>query len=305
MNEPMRKYFRPGIIAFMSYPAIIKGEGDKIEESIRKIVLDPYFDAIEITWIKDPAVRARVKKMLDESHMTVIYAAQPRLLTTGMNINHLDSAESAKALATLKEGIDEAYEMGASGFAFLSGKYEEANKEKAYEILLNNTDELCKYAASRGSMPVNLEIFDFDVDKKSLIGPTPLALRFAQDMSKRNHKNFGLLVDLSHIPQIRESIRDSIVPIKDYLTHTHIGNAVCKDPSHLAYGDTHPRFGFPNGSNDVDELVEFLRILLEVGHLNPKNPPVLSFEVKPVGDEDPEIIIANGKRVLETAWARV
>ena len=303
MNEPMRKYFRPGIIVFMSYPAIIRGEGD-VEGAIRKIALDPYFDAIEITWVKDPAVRANVKKLLDQSHLSVVYGGQPRLLTTGMNINHLDSEQNAAALETLKQGIDEAYEMGASGFAFLSGKYEEETKEKAYEILLANTDELCKYAAARGEMKVNLEVFDFDIDKKSLIGPTPFALRFAQDMRKR-HQHFGLLVDLSHIPLLRESIRDSLIPIKDYITHTHIGNAVCGDPSHLAYGDAHPRFGFPNGSNDVEELTEFLRVLLEIGHLNPANPPILSFEVKPVGDEDPDIIIANGKRVLDTAWARV
>lgn len=303
MNEPMRKYFRPGIISFMSYPSIIKGEGD-VEGAIRKIAADPYFDAIEISWIKDPAVRARVKVMLDQSHLTVVYAAQPRLLTAGLNINHLESEQNAAALETLKQGIDEAYEMGASGFAFLSGKYDEANKEKAYEILLNNTSELCEYAAARGNMPVNLEVFDFDVDKKSLIGPTPLALRFAQDITKQ-HKNFGLLVDLSHVPLLRETIRESIIPVKDYITHVHIGNAVCGDPSHLAYGDAHPRFGFPNGSNDVEELREFLQVLLEIGYLNPKNPPIVSFEVKPVGDEDPDIIIANGKRVLDTAWARV
>ena len=303
MNESMRKFFRPGIIAFMAYPAIGSGQGD-IEDAIRKIAMDPYFDVIEITWIKDPDVRARVKKMLDQSHLSVAYGAQPRLLTTGMNINNIDSSQNSAALETLKQGIDEAYEMGACGFAFLSGKYDEGNKEKAYQILLDNTDELCKYAAARGTMPVNLEVFDFDIDKKSLIGPAPLALRFAQDMRKR-HSNFGLLVDLSHVPLLHESIRESIIPVKDFITHAHIGNAVCGDPSHLAYGDAHPRFGFPNGSNDVEELTEFLRVLLEIGYLNPKKPPILSFEVKPVGDEDPEIIIANGKRVLDTAWARV
>jgi sugar phosphate isomerase/epimerase len=287
----------------MSYPSIIGGEGD-VEGVMRKIAADAYFDVVEITWIKDAAVRARVKKMLHEARLTVIYGAQPRLLTTGLNINHTDPAQNAAALETLKQGVDEAYEMGASGFAFLSGKYEEALKEEAYKILLNNTEALCKYSASKGNMPVNLEVFDFDIDKKSLIGPVDLALRFAKDMRGRAD-NFGLVVDLSHLPLLRETARESLIPIKDYIRHAHIGNAVCTSPSHTAYGDAHPRFGFPNGANDVDELVEFLRVLLEIGYLNPDNPPVVSFEVKPVGDEDPDIIVANGKRVLETAWARV
>jgi len=55
----------------------------------------------------------------------------------------------------------------------------------------------------------------------------------------------------------------------------------------------------------VDELVEYLRVLLRVGYLNKENPPVLSFEVKPWGDEDPDIVIANAKRVLNMAWSRV
>jgi hypothetical protein len=35
--------------------------------------LDDYFDAVEITWIKDEGIRERVKKMLNSSHLTVAY----------------------------------------------------------------------------------------------------------------------------------------------------------------------------------------------------------------------------------------
>ena len=63
--------------------------------------------------------------------MKLAYGSQPRLLTTGLNINDLNDEGRGKALASLKEGIDEAYELGAVGFAFLSGKYEEATKEES------------------------------------------------------------------------------------------------------------------------------------------------------------------------------
>jgi hypothetical protein len=84
-----------------------------------------------------------------------------------------------------------------------------------------------------------------------------------------------------------------------------MGNCVVRDASLPAYGDVHPRFGFPNSENDVDQLVDYLQILLKVGYLNPENPPVVSFEVKPFGDEDPDLVIANAKRVLNLAWARL
>ena len=254
--------------------------------------------------MKDREVRKEVKGMLEASHMAVGYGGQPRLLTTGMNINHLNAEERAKAVATLKEGIDEAYELGAKGFAFLSGKYEEQTKVEAYQALISSTKELCAYAKSKGDMRVILEVFDYDIDKKSLIGPATLAKRFAQEI-RNEFDNFGLMVDLSHVPMIHETCEESILPVKEYLVHAHMGNTVIKSPDCVAYGDTHPRFGFPNGENDVDQLVEFLRVLLKIGFLNKENPPIVSFEVKPWGDEDPDIVVANAKRTLNLAWCKV
>lgn len=303
MNEPMLKYFKPGLIHFMAYPSTIKGEGP-IAETVKRIACDDYFAAIEVTWIKDAEVRKQVKRIVEESHLVLAYGAQPRLLTTGLNINDLNEEGRQKALATLKEGIDEAYEMNATGFAFLSGKYKEETKEQSYQALLVSTKELCAYAKSKGSMRVILEIFDYDIDKKSIIGPAPLAKRFAEDVRKE-YDNFGLMADLSHIPMIHETCEEAILPIKEYLVHAHMGNTVIKDPKCEAYGDMHPRFGFPNSENDVEELTEFLRMLIKAGFLNKDNPPILSFEVKPWGDEDPELVIANAKRTLNEAWAKL
>ncbi|MGI6778451.1 MAG: sugar phosphate isomerase/epimerase family protein [Acetivibrionales bacterium] len=303
MNESMYKYFKPGIVHFMAFPSTMKGEGH-IVETVRRIARDDYFTAIEVTWIKDPEARKEVKKIIETSHMEVEYGAQPRLLTTGLNINHLDREERAKAVDTLKEGIDEAYEIGAKGLVFLSGKYEKETREQSYQALLESTKELCTYAKSKGNLRVILEVFDYDIDKKSIIGPASLAKRFAEDIAAK-YDNFGLLVDSSHIPMLHETYEESILPVKDYLVHAHMGNSVIKKPDCEAYGDTHPRFGFPNGENDVDELAEYLRILLDIGFLNTKKPPILSFEVKPWGQEDPELVIANAKRTLNEAWAKV
>ncbi|MBK5243218.1 TIM barrel protein [Clostridium sp.] len=303
MNESIHKYMKVGLIHFMAYPSCIKGEGP-IEETLKKIALDDYFDAVEITWIKDKDVRQRAKKIIETSHLSVAYGAQPRHLTTGLNINDINEEGRLKAVATIKEGIDEAYEMGATGLAFLSGKYEESKKEEAYVSLIKSTKEICKYAKSKGNLMIVHEIFDYDVDKKALVGPVSLAKRYAEDIRKE-HDNFGLMVDLSHLPLIRETAEESILPIKDYLVHAHIGNCVVKDSSLPGYGDNHPRFGFPGGENDVDELVEYLRVLMDIGFLNEEKRPFLSFEVKPYGDEDPDLVIANAKRVLNLAWAKL
>jgi sugar phosphate isomerase/epimerase len=301
MIESIHKFAKIGLIHFMAYPSTIKGEGP-IEETIRKIAVDDYFDAIEITWIKDPETRKRVKKVLDSSHLTVAYGGQPRLLTTGQNINDLDESKRQIAVANLKEGIDEAYEMGAVGFGFLSGKYIEDKKEEAYLALVKSTKEICSYAKSKGNLKIAHEVFDFDIDKCSLIGPVDLAKRYAKAICAE-FDNFGLMVDLSHLPIIHESARESLIPVKDYIIHAHMGNCMMKDRNDPAYGDAHPRFGYPGGENDVEELVEYLKVLIEIGYLNSDNRRILSFEVKPVGDEDPDIVVANAKRVLNLAWA--
>lgn len=301
MKESIHKYAKIGLIHFMAYPATIKGEGP-IEETIRKIAVDDYFDAIEITWIKNPDTRARVKKMLDTSHLSVAYGAQPRLLTTGQNINELDESKRQVAVSNLKEGIDEAYEMGAVGLGFLSGKYQEDKKEEAYRALVKSTRDICAYASTKGGLKIAHEVFDFDIDKCALVGPVDLAKRYAEEICTE-FDNFGLMVDLSHLPILHESARQSLIPVKDYIIHAHMGNCVMKDHGDPAYGDAHPRFGYPGGENDVDELVEYLKVLMEIGYLDPDNRRFLSFEVKPVGDEDPDIVVANAKRVLNLAWA--
>ena len=303
MNESIKKYMKVGIIHFMAFPSTMKGEGP-IEDTVRVIAKDDYFDAIEVTWIKDPEARKNVKKIIETAHMAVAYGAQPRLLTTGMNINSLDDEERARAIRSMKEGIDEAYELGAKGFAFLSGKYREDKKEEAFEALVASTEELCEYARSKGDLRVIHEVFDYAIDKKSLIGPALLAKRYAEAIRKK-YDNFGLMVDLSHLPLIGETLEEAILPIKEYLVHAHMGNCVVKDKDMPAYGDAHPRFGFPGGENDVDELAAYLKILLDIGFLNTVNPPILSFEVKPYGDEEPELVIANAKRTLNAAWAKV
>ncbi len=269
MNESLHKYMKVGLVHFMAYPATIKGEGPVLE-TIKKLALDDYFTAIEITTIKNAEERKKAKQMLETSHMTVAYGAQPRLLTTGLNINDLNEEGRQKALTNLKEGIDEAYEMGATGFAFLSGKYEEATKEQSYQALVSSTKEICAYAKSKGNMKVALEVFDYDVDKKSLVGPSALALRYAKEI-KEEHDHFGLMVDLSHIPLIHETIEESLLPVKDYIIHAHIGNCVVKSADMPAYGDLHPRFGFPNGENDVDEVVAYLKVLFDIGYLEKAN----------------------------------
>lgn len=301
MNESIYKYLQVGLIHFMAYPETTKFEKqENIIESIKKVLVDDYFNIIEITHIEDKTNRKKIKELLEQSHMTIAYGVQPRLLGAKLNPNHLDETEREKAEKIIIESIDEADYLEAKSISFLAGKYNENRKDKAYEQLLKTTKNVCEYAKTK-NINVNLEVFDYNFDKKLLIGPATYAAKFAEDV-RQYVNNFGLLVDLSHLPQTYESSKFAIQTMKQYITHFHIGNCVMKDGA-TAYGDTHARFGFPNGVNDVNEVKEFLKVMKEEGFFEEEKPYIISFEVKPWEDEDSEIIIANAKRTLNRAWA--
>ena len=302
MIESINSYCKIGIVHPMLYPVTIKGEGP-VYETIKSIVCDEYFDAIEITRVVGDDVIVKVANLIKIAKVTPFFAAQPVLLTQGLNINDLDEEKRLIALDNVKKAIDVAEKLGCKGVGFLSGKYEEATKEDSYQALLKSTKSLCAYAKEK-DMSIVLEIFDYDIDKKSLIGPTKLAKKFAEDI-KKECSNFGLMVDLSHIPMYYESVRDALEPIKEHLVHAHIGNTVIKGSDCEAYGDMHPYFGFPNSENDVEEVKEFLEVLLDIGYLNKNTRPFLSFEVKPWGDDDVDAVLINAKRVLNRAWQLV
>jgi sugar phosphate isomerase/epimerase len=266
-------------------------------------VEDEFFAAVEITWIKDPAERARVKALLATSHLTVGYGAQPCLLSQKLNLNHFDAAERKKAVDQVKACIDEAAEVGAEAVAVLSGADPGARREEAFALLVSSVKELCSYAKSKGLRFV-LESFDSKYDKKCLIGPAKDALALCKAVRKE-YKDFGIMVDLSHLPIQDETPMQVFGTLKkENIAHIHIGNSV-KQAGHPAYGDQHPRFGLPGGENDVPQLVEYLKVLFEIGYLGKGRRPVVAFEVKPLSGETSGAVIASAKRTLLEAWALV
>jgi len=302
MKDALQSYMQVGIVHFMAYPECMKGEGP-IYDTLTKIVEDDFFSAVEITWIKDSAERARVKALLATSHMNVGYGAQPCLLSQKLNLNHFDPAERRRAVAQVKACIDEAAEVGAPAVAVLSGVDPGERREEAFALLVDSVKELCGHAKTKGLRFI-LESFDSKYDKKCLIGPAKDAQALCKAVRKE-YKDFGIMIDLSHLPIQDETPKHVFATLTpDNIAHIHIGNSV-KAHGHSAYGDQHPRFGLPGGENDVPQLVEFLRELFAIGYLGAGRRPVVAFEVKPLPGETSGAVIASAKRTLLEAWAQV
>jgi sugar phosphate isomerase/epimerase len=304
MDKHWNNFCTMSIVHFMAFPQCIGGEGP-IVETVSKIAEDPFFGAIEIGWIKDLKVRAATKAVLEAAHIQVSYGAQSALLLRKLNLNSLDEAERRTAVDQLKMCVDEGAQVGAKWVAFLSGRDPgDADRPKALEALIQSVKEVCAHGQGKG-IALTCEVFDREIDKKCLIGPSGYAAEFAK-VVRQDYPDFGLMYDLSHLPLLFEKAEPALRLIKDYLVHIHIGNGVV-DPNLPGYGDLHPRFGWPGGSNDVPELVNFLQALFKIGYLAEGDArPWVGFEVKPqAAGETSELIIAGTKRVWQEAWARV
>lgn len=307
MTECWNKYFNIGTIHFMSFPEVMKGDGPIIE-TLEKILTNDFFTAVEITRINDDKVREEVKSMLESSRVVTAYGAQPVLLSNKLNLNSLDENERIKAVKEIKKCIEEAAYLGTKGVAVLSGPHPGESQEKeAIQKLLQSLEELCGYSQKYG-LKFELESFDFDVDKKCLIGKSDITAVIAKEVRKK-YSNFGLILDLSHFPIQYESTRRALKNCQEFITHLHIGNCVLKDKGHRAYGDQHPRFGIEGGENDVEQVREFFSVLFKLGWLKKEgsvrlgDKPIISFEVKPMAGERSDIVLANSIRVFKEAWS--
>jgi sugar phosphate isomerase/epimerase len=303
VKSELHSAMKVGIVHFMAYPEAQRGE--RVLETMTKIAEDEFFGAIEITTIADPDTRKQAARLLSDAHLVVGYGAQPIELSNKLDLNALDREQRQKAVDRMKQAVDEAYELGAQRFAMLSGPHlDDAREAETVKLLVDSLNQICAYAESKGALPVCLETFDRAIDKKSLIGPNALAVEVSKAV-RREHPTFGLMLDLSHLPLQFETSEPALRVAKDHLVHAHIGNCVLNERSHPLYGDLHPRFGCEGGENDVPEVIEYLRALWDIGYIGDGKQNVVAFEVRPHRDESSSIVVANAKRTLMEAWARL
>ncbi len=305
MEGKPQDFMKVGLIHFMAFPEIMKGEGPVVE-TLTQICSDPYFQAVEVTHVADAAARNEAIQVARDAGFAVAYGCQPVLLSQKLNLNHPEKAERAKALQAAKENIDEAYEWDAAGFAVLSGPDPgDDARDEGWNLLEDSIRQLCEYSAARGGMPVVLETFDRQpYGKNCLAGPTRESVASAQKVIA-DCPSFGLMLDLSHLPLLGENPDFTLTTAKPVLRHLHIGNCVMRHPDHPAYGDNHPVFGIEEGENDADSLAEFLREALKAGYTSKDNRRIVSFELKPYGDQTPADVIKNAKETLDEAWPKV
>jgi len=302
----MAQNFKLGVVQFMAFPNSDQNP-EALLASLKAIALDADFSLVEVTRMPDQETLTKVRSLLESARLDCGFAATPVILRQGLNPSATDETVRESAVDELKKCVDEAIALGAKTLTLMSGPFS-GNEASELRAFVKTLDEICAYAADRSSsepLLVLVEPFDRNVDKKALVGPSSLAGELASEMMSR-HRNFGLLIDLSHLPLLGETVDECLISLpSESVRHVHIGNCVIV-PDDPLYGDQHPPFGYPRSENGVEQVRIFLSALHYSGYFSRPSPyglPTVSFEVKPLPDQDPLIVLANAKRVLREALA--
>ncbi|MHA1897682.1 MAG: Cgl0159 family (beta/alpha)8-fold protein, partial [Promethearchaeota archaeon] len=285
------------LVTFMAFPGPRLGRSAQLGEAPEKYMLESldfivktkFFNAVEVTLVKDPELRYKLAELYKKHKLYVTYCAQPVQLINEDNliaptdISSIDELERLNAVARLKECMDEAYEIGAKQFCFVSGQDPGTEngltaRRQATAALLKSIRELCQYSKKldkkynrKEKMLITLEMFDRENDrnmKNQLIGPTSEARQLAITLKDEDGwDNFGLLYDLSHMFLIRDGFQhentDALRSLASYLNWIHIANSVI-DKEDQYYGDTHVSLDYPNGTVTPEVLADFLKTLNEI-----------------------------------------
>ncbi len=283
--------YKVGIVVFMAFPELIKSDEGAAEKT-KILINDKFFDLLELPWISDIEWN-KIKEYVEKTGRKINFSMglQLQVLVQKYNPSAVNEDERKKAEEVLVKGVEVAGKRGMKAVALCSGPNVEAEKEKAVQAFIKTVSAMAEKALEY-NMPVFVETFDYQWDKKRLLGPIDFSAKIIEEI-RASYKNVYLLWDLSHGPLLGEK-PEVLRPYADILGHIHIG---CTKKVDDKLYDWHPGFYRPGALNTEKEVAELLQVLHDI-----KYNGAVSFEIKPEEDQHPLEVINSAKGVLLRAY---
>lgn len=299
MKENIGKYARLGLVHHLLYPRCLEDAAYHFE-TLREFVKRDDIETFDCCLPFEEPYKRKAMEAVRDSGKEVVYSMHIFPLDK-ISLGSDSPREQKLIRLYLQDQIAAAAAIGAKGFVFSSGRDVPAPERPA---ALKNFRNLCKWLCpelAKHGITALLEPFDREFDKKFLYGPTPECMELINSLEPEI-VNFGIELDIAHLPLMGESFEKAISTVKPKLKRMHIGNCVMKDSSSKWRGDTHPPVGFAGGEIDVPELTEVLRLALRAGYLNKEQRGALVLEMLPFPDMTVEETIRDSAKRLEEAW---
>jgi sugar phosphate isomerase/epimerase len=300
MKEPITRYARVGLVHHLLYPDC----GETPEEHTRTLLAlaeRTDIETFDCCLPYDEEGRSRLGPALrrcgkvDVTFATHFFPLRKLSFCTAMK------TEQAQIRMIVRDMVEQAAAIGATGFIFASGG---PSPEVAVPANHAAFADFCRWLCGelkRRGITALLEPFDSAVDKRFLYGPTAACVALVESL-RPEVDNLGIELDLAHVPLMGESYEQAIRTVAPHLQRVHLGNCVMRDATNARYGDTHPPIGLPGGEIDVPELTEILRLLLAAGFLATNRRGNMVLEMTPWPGRSIEETIADAFRRLHAAW---
>ncbi len=303
MKECITKFARLGFSHFMLYPKCLEDSDDHVR-TLEALVERDDIETFDCFIPYGQGRQERLTRAIRQSGKEDIGFFIHQFPYTKLLLSSSNPVEQHQSRLIIKEMITQAVAIGASSLTFASGPPSPANATDAHYAAFA---DFCRWLCGQlkpHRITALIEPCDTTVHKKFLYGPTQACVKLVESLQP-NVNNFGILLDLSHIPLIGETFEQAIKTVAPYLKRVHLGNCVLKDKNHRLYGDRHPPIGFDGGEIDIPELTTILRCLLEAGFISKENRRSMLFEITPWPGRSVEETIADSFGRLNKAWAAV
>jgi|LSQX01.3.fsa_nt_gb sugar phosphate isomerase/epimerase len=301
MNKPINNYAKLGLVHHLLYPECMN-DADNHVATLKEFTKRTDIEAYDCCLPYGKERREELIPIIKNSGKDVSYALH-LFPCRKISLASLDIQEQAIARLVIKDQIEMAAKIGATGFVFVSGADLPDNRPAAQEAF----KDFCRWFCNE-LKPYNitalLEPFDQTIDKKYLYGPIDSCVELVEEISKE-YDNIGIELDVAHLPLMFEDFESAIMRCGEHIKRVHLGNCVLKDKNHPLYGDYHPPMEFEGGEIGLPELVIILESLFKCGFLSETNRKPLIMEMTPFPGKDVEYTVDRTMNLLARAWKEV
>lgn len=263
-------------------------------ETLKKLSQNDNVDALDC-WVwrenKDEI------KVLKDSNKIINYNIGDRFGEKIILPSSPDKADQDRAYDITMREIGYALELNSKKIILGSGPDSPDDRKDAIdrfrEFILKIGSQL------PNDVELSFEPTDRDIDKFFLFGPLDETVDFINSVRENGFKNFGLLLDMCHIPLMHETLSSALKKGISVLNHVHLGNCLLKDKTSPFYGDKHIPWDYPMSEYSESDAKDFIKSLKELGYL--KDGATVSFEMRPYENITSEESLIKFKSVWEDA----
>lgn len=301
MKNSIDNYAKLGLVHHLLYPECVRDMAYH-EQTLSDFLKRTDIEAMDCCVPFDSKIRSRLLPQLKNCGKDIAYALH-LFPARKISLASWDIQEQAITRMILKDQIQMAAEMGATGFVFVSGADVPEDRPHARKAFKDFCRWFCGELKPYGITAL-LEPFDRTIDKKFLYGPTEECVELMAEL-REEFDNIAIELDIAHLPLMFETFHEAIIRCAPYIERVHLGNCVLQDTTHPLYGDLHPPMGLPGGEIDVPQLTEALQCLYDCGYLSQENRKPLVMEMTPFPGKTPEYTIDQTYERLSKAWDNV